>query len=254
MIKSVALVCIFLLGTVQAIMAQRNVKDTIIGTPIVSFHYGGNWTSADLKDRYGYLNHLGVLAGYKTNKNWFWGIDANFIFGNRINMNDPLMGLRDSKGNITDENGDIAIVLYNSRGYNANLALGKIFPVLSPNGNSGIFVHGGLGVLAHKLRIETNSQVVPSIEDPYRKGYDRLAMGLNLHQFFGYSLMSNQGLINFYGGLYLQEGFTKNQRPVNFDEPDIPVSKATRLDIQYGFKVGWMIPVYRRLPKDYYFD
>lgn len=247
------LLCLFL-GILQHAKAQRNVRDTIIGTPILSIHYGGNWTGGDLKDRYGYLNHLGFLTGYKTNKNFFWGLDANFIFGNRINMLDPLRFLRDSKGNITDQNGDPGVVVYNSRGFNANVAFGKVFPVWSPNGNSGIFVHGGAGFLAHKLRIETNSQVIPAIEDPYRKGYDRLTSGLNLHQFIGYSFMANQGVLNFYGGFYFQQGFTKNRRLINFDEPDIPVSTDLRLDLQYGFKLGWMIPVYRRLPKDYYFD
>jgi hypothetical protein len=234
--------------------SQRNVKDTIIGTPIFALHYGGNLTAADLKERYGYLNHVGGLIGYKTSRNWFWGLDANFIFGSKILMSDPLFHLRDSKGNITDENGDIAAVIYNSRGFNANAAFGKVLPVLSPNANSGIFIHGGAGILAHKLRIETNNQVVPPIEAEYRKGYDRLTMGLNVHQFVGYSYMSNRGLVNFYGGFYFQEGFTKNQRTINFDEPNIPVSTKTRLDIQYGFKLGWMIPIYKRLPKDYYFD
>ncbi len=234
--------------------SQRNVKDSIIGTPIFALHYGGNLTSADLKDRYGYLNHIGGLVGYKTSQNWFWGVEANFIFGNKIRMNDPLKNLRDSNGNITDENGDIASVIFNSRGLNVNAAFGKVLPILSPNANSGIFVHGGVGILSHKLRIETNNQVVPPIEGDYKKGYDRLTMGVNLHQFVGYSLMSNRGLVNFYGGFYFQEGFTKNQRTINFDEPDIPVSTKTRLDIQYGFKLGWMIPVYKRLPKDYYFD
>lgn len=243
-----------LLGFQLSVAAQRNVRDSIIGTPMVALHYGGNLTGGDLKDRYGFLNHVGLLAGYKTNQNWFWGIDGNFLFGNRINMSDPLAALRDSKGNITDENGDIAAVIYNSRGFNANVAVGKVFPVLSPNANSGLFVHVGGGILAHKLRIETNSQVVPAIEGDYLKGYDRLTMGFNSHQFIGYSFMANQGFINFYGGFYAQQGFTRNMRTINYDQPDVPVSKDLRLDLQFGLKFGWMIPIYKRLPKDYYFD
>jgi hypothetical protein len=254
MMKNFFLMSFVLLCLSTNVNAQRNVKDSIIGTPLIALHYGGNLPQGDLKDRYGFLNHLGFLAGYKTNQNWFFGVDANFIFGNRIQMTDPLLKLRDSKGIITDENGDIASVILNSRGMNANLAIGKVFPVLSPNGNSGIFVHIGAGFLAHKLRIETNSQVVPAIEGNYKKGYDRLTSGINLHQFVGYTYMANQGLINFYGGFYAQEGFTKNRRTINFDQPDIPVSTATRFDIQIGLKIGWMLPIYKRLPKDFYFD
>ena len=59
----------------QLAFCQRNVKDSIIATPWCAVNYGAIWTSADLADRYGYLNHLGVNIGYKTAKNWvylFW--------------------------------------------------------------------------------------------------------------------------------------------------------------------------------------
>jgi hypothetical protein len=79
-------------------------------------------------------------------------------------------------------------------------------------------------------------------------------MGPNLHEFVGYALMANRGLINFYGGFYAQQGFTKNMRTVFFDQPEIPVSKKTMIDLQFGFKIGWFIPIYKRLPKEFYFD
>ena len=62
------------------------------------------------------------------------------------------------------------------------------------------------------------------------------------------------GFVNLYGGFYCQQGFTYNRRTVNFDQPDIPVSTDMRLDIQYGFKLAWLIPIYKRKPKDYYFN
>ena len=128
----------------SGIFAQRNVKDSVIGTPLIGVHYGGNWTQADLADRYGYLNHIGIMAGYKTNKNWYWAFDGNFIFGNQIRLTGVFDHLVDSYGNITDINGDIAKVLVYSRGFNANVSVGKVFPVLSPNKNSGIMVNVGV--------------------------------------------------------------------------------------------------------------
>jgi len=234
--------------------AQRNVKDSTISSPLIGVHYGGNWTSGDLSDRYGYLNHLGISAGYKTNQNWYYGLDANFMFGNQNRMTGLFDELVDDNGNITDINGDIANVLVYPRGINVNASFGKLFPVLSPNSNSGILIHAGVGYLLHRLRIETSEQVVPQIELDYKKGYDRLTMGVNFHQFIGYSFLSNSGAYNFYGGFYVQEGLTKNQRTVFFDQPEIPVSTKTRIDIQYGFRIGWYIPFYKRQPKEYYFD
>ena len=234
--------------------AQRNVKDSAIATPWVGVHYGGNSTSADLADRYGYLNHIGIIAGYKTASNWYFGLESNFMFGNQVRISGLLDNLIDSYGNVTDVNGDIARIYVLPRGINVNASIGKVIPVLSPNRNSGIFINGGLGYLIHHMRIESNDQVIPLLELNYRKGYDRLTAGVNFHQFIGYAFMANGGFYNFYGGFYAQEGFTKNLRTINFDEPSIPVSNKTRLDVQFGFRLGWMIPFYKRKPKDFYFN
>lgn len=253
--------CILFLLLSSNIVAQRNVKDSIIGTPLIGVHYGAIWTGGDLAKRYGFMNHVGINAGYKTKRNWYYGMDGNFMFGNRIvaeKPSDEFYGifdhLTDSYGNITDVNGDTAIVILFARGFNANVTLGKLFPVLSPNRNSGIMVQIGAGYLNHRLRVETQEQVVPQLELDYKKGYDRLTTGWNLHQFVGYSFMSNAGFYNFYGGFYIQEGFTQNRRTVFFDKPDEPVSTATRFDLQYGLRIGWYIPVYKRQPKDFYYE
>lgn len=244
--------CLFFLT--KGVFAQRNVRDSVIGTPWVAITYGSNWSGGDLLKKYGYLNHLGFLAGYKTKKNVFIGLDGNFIFGRDIRITGLFDGLKDSYGNITDINGDIATILLFSRGFNTNITFGKILPVFSPNANSGIFLQGGFGLLAHKIRIESNSQVIPSLELDYKKGYDRLCMGPNIHEFIGYSFMANRGVFNFYGGFYAQQGFTKNMRTIFFDQPDVPVSKKTQIDLQFGLKIGWLIPIYKRLPKDYYYN
>lgn len=236
------------------IFSQRNVKDSIIATPLVGVQYGLNQPTNDLAGRYGYFNYIGVLAGYKTKQNWFWGMDANFMFGNQIKVTGLFDNLVDSYGNITDINGDIAKVMVYARGFHVNAALGKIIPVFSPNKNSGIFIHGGIGYMLHHLRIETQDQVIPLLELEYKKGYDRLALGVNLHQFVGYSFMSNGGFFNFYAGFYVQQGFTKNQRKIFFDQPLVSVPTNTRKDFLYGVRVGWYIPFYKRQPKEFYYN
>ena len=235
---------------------RLNKKDStaILGTPWIGIQYGLNWSGGDLKERFGLINHLGVMAGYKTPHNWVYGLDGNIMFGNKVKQPNMFAELTDSYGNITDENGDVGDVVVAMRGFNVNLMVGKVLRILSPNENSGIYVHGGVGYLQHRIRVETQDQVIPSLELKYRKGYDRYTTGINFHQFVGYAFLSNSGVINFYGGFYIQEGLTKNRRTVFFDEPDVPVDKSLRLDLQYGFKVGWFIPIYKRKPKEYYFD
>lgn len=233
---------------------QRNVKDTIISTPWMSVNYGFNATAGDLADRHGNFNHIGIFAGYKTKRNWIFGVDGAYMFGNQVRATGLFDHLVDSKGNITDQNGDIAIVLVYSRGFYADLNVGKIIPVLSPNKNSGLYFNFGAGYLLHKIRVETQDHVVPELELDYRKGYDRLTTGLNTQQLIGYAFMANQGFLNFYGGFYFQEGFTYNRRTIFYDQPDTPVSKDMMIDIQYGLKLAWMIPIYKRQPKEFYFN
>lgn len=234
--------------------AQRNVKDSTIATPLIGVHYGGNWTEGDLAERYGFASHLGISANYKTAKNWCYGLEGNFLFGDKIRLSGIFDHLIDAAGNITDINGDIGRILAYERGFNVNASFGKIFPVLSPNTNSGILIHGGIGYTLHKLRIETTDQVIPQLELDYRKGYDRLTSGINFHQFIGYSFLRNSGALNFYAGFYIQEGLTKNRRTIFFDTPTIPVSTKQMIDIQYGFRIGWYIPFYKRKPKEFYYN
>ncbi len=253
-LKSILSTVAFLISFSFDSCAQRNVKDSIIGTPWISIEYGLNWTGGDLAEKHGLINQIGLFTGYKTNKNWTFGLEGNFMFGNDIRVTGLFDHLLDSKGNITDINGDIAKVRVLSRGFHVNFLVGKIFSAFSHNKNSGLYVNAGIGFLAHKIRVETQDQVIPSLELDYRKGYDRLSTGLNTHQFIGYSFMANQGALNFYAGFYFQQGYTYNQRDVFFDKPDTEVSKEMMIDLQSGFKVAWLIPIYKRVPKEYYFN
>ncbi|MFT5779699.1 MAG: hypothetical protein ACI837_002658 [Crocinitomicaceae bacterium] len=254
--KTIYFLSIFILLCISPtqLHAQRSLADTTIGTTWLGIQYGGGFPSGELAERYGYLNHVGIMVGYKTSKNWVFGMDANFLFGGDVRLTGVFDHLTDSNGNITDINGDIGNVRVAARGLYVNGIVGKVIPVLSPNPNSGILIHVGFGYLIHRMRIETQDHVVPQLELEYKKGYDRLSSGANVSQFVGYVFMGNEGAVNFYGGFYAQEGFTYNRRTINYDTPEIPVSTDLRIDVQLGFRVGWLIPIYERQPKEFYFD
>jgi hypothetical protein len=220
---------------------------------LVSIHYATGWTGGDMVNRYGYLNLVGFSGGYKFRNNWLLLGDANFMFGSQVKIPALLDGLKDSFGNITDVNGDPATVSVLARGVSVNAQIGKLIPWSKRNQNSGIMVHFGAGYLNHRIRIETQTQVVPLIELDYKKGYDRLTTGISATQFLGYAYMPRNGFYNFYGGIYAIEGFTKNRRTIFFDEPSVPVSTKTRLDVIVGLKIGWYIPFYST-KKDYYIE
>lgn len=254
MFKNGVLVVVFCAAAMCSVIAQRNIRDKVVATPYVGVHYGMNLTGGDMANRYGYNSHLGGIAGYKNAQNWIFAADGNFMFGNQIRIDGLLENLRDSQGDITNTSGGPAMILLFLRGFNINATVGKVIPVWSPNPNSGIMIHCGVGYSWHRLRIESQEDEVPQLENDYLKGYDRLTIGVNTSQFIGYNFMASQGVYNFYAGFYFQQGFTRNQRDVFWDLPDQPVSMGIRNEFLYGFKVGWLIPVYKRQPKEYYFD
>ena len=99
------IIVLFFLLSPLFIQAQGEVKNESISTPLVGIHWGGNLPGGDLLARYGFLNNLGFSAGYKLQNQWYFGVDANFMFGNTVKMNGIFDHLLDDKGNITDVNG-----------------------------------------------------------------------------------------------------------------------------------------------------
>ena len=142
---------ILLLSLFHSSFAQRNVKDSTIATPLIGVHYGGNWTAWDIAERYGFANHLGISANYKTKENLCFGLEGNFLFGDNLKLTGIFDHLIDASGNITDINGDIGRILVYERGFNINASISQIIPVLSPNNNSGILIHAGIGYTLHKM-------------------------------------------------------------------------------------------------------
>lgn len=225
-----------------------------LSLPVVGIHYGGAFSGGDLAERYGYFNRVGFTAGYKFKSNWSVGLESDFWFSDNVRLTGLFDHLVDGAGNITNDLGLPGSVLVYPRGVHANAYVGRLFPLNQTNRNSGILVQLSGGYMLHRLRIETNDNVVPQIELDYKKGYDRLSTGINLQQFVGYSFLNNRGSASFYAGLYFQQGFTYNRRTINFDQPDIPVSTARRLDLQTGFRVGWYIPFYSAEPREFYYN
>ena len=84
--KSIFTLTFFVLALSFYSSAQRNVKDSIIGTPWISVEYGINWTGGELAKKHGLMNQIGAFAGYKTSKNWTLGLEGNFMFGNDIRV------------------------------------------------------------------------------------------------------------------------------------------------------------------------
>jgi hypothetical protein len=56
---------------------------------------------------------------------------------------------------------------------------------------------------------------------------------------------------NFYIGIELMQAFTMNRRSYNFDTMETDYTKRT--DLLFGLRAGWILPLYARAPKAYYY-
>lgn len=250
---------IFLAAVIQCCCgkayAQINPKDSAINTPIIGLSYAFQLPAGDLKNRFGYNSSIGIHFLNKTKKNWIWGVDWTFTFSPQSQVKESLSlfdSINTSNGNIVDANGEYATILFYERGWTSSFKFGKLFPMWGQNNNSGICLITGLGYMQHKIRIEDKYNRAPQLTKDYRKGYDRLTGGIMLSQFVGYLFLGNNQLLNFYAGFEIMAGFTESKRSINFDTMIRDTQKRT--DIYFGPRVGFVLPLYKKVPNDFYFN
>lgn len=233
--------------------SQQSANDTTLNIPMFYASYTFQVPGGDLSDRFGTNSAIGGGFQFKTATNWTVGANFDFIFGDKVHNTDSLMlNLRTEGGQIIDMAGNFADISLFERGFTIMARVGKVIPVLSPNPNSGFFISASAGYIQHKIRIEVLSNTAPQLNGDYKKGYDRLTGGFAIKQFVGYIFLSDNRLLNFYGGFEFTQSWTKPLREVNFDtmEPD-PITN--RFDVLNGFKVGWIIPIFQREPEKFYY-
>lgn len=227
------------------------VNDTVIAAPLIGIHFGGDLPFADMAKRYGPNLNTGINFLYKTKRNYLFGIDGNYMFGKNL-REDVLKQLRIEDGTIIDNSGYPADIRVSERVVNVNLVFGKVFNVLSANPNSGLVITGGAGYMQHKVHFVDAQFQVAGINGDIRNGLDHLSNGFSLHQFVGYLFLSNNRLLNFYTGIESYQGFTKSVRKWNYNTGT--ADTQSRFDLLVGFRAGWILPLYSRAPKQYFYN
>ena len=239
----------------ENLTAQISPKDSSINAPMICASYAFQFPEGDLKSRFGYNSSAGIHLLYKTKSNWILGIDGTFTFSPQSQVKESISlfdSIETPNGNIVDANGEYAALLFYERGWTSSIKFGKLIPVWGQNKNSGICFITGVGYMEHKIRIEDKYNRAPQLTKAYRKGYDRYTSGLMLSQFIGYLFLGNNRLLNFYAGFEVMAGFTKNRRSINFDT--MQQDTKQRIDIYLGPRIGFVLPLYKRLPDEYYFN
>lgn len=238
---------VFLLALIPLwVSAQRaqSIRDTTVALVAVQASYAHQWPGGDLASRFGDNSNIGLGAYRKFRSNWLVGAEGSFLFGNQVKEPGILRNVINSSGQVVDQSGEMADVFLYQRGWTAMAFVGRLLPVIGPNPNSGIVVKLGGGYMRHKVRVQTQQNIVPQLEGEYLDGYDRLTAGPSLLGYLGYHHFGNRRLVNFHFGVELMMGFTEPLRAFNFDTEQYNLGGRT--DLLTGVRVGWSLPIYRR--------
>jgi hypothetical protein len=232
-------------------VAQQTLRDTSIVVIPISLSYAYQLPQGDMALRYGANSNIGLSAGVKLKSNYYLGAEGSFIFGNKINDQSFLEEMVSDNGVIVDQDGAPATVLLYERGYTAMLTVGKVMPIVGPNPNSGILLKLGGGYIRHKIRIETQQNVVPALEGEYAKLYDQLAAGPAGMLFIGYQHFGNRRLINFMFGFEVLIASTEPLRA--YDMTTGRANSGRRADGLYGLRFGWTLPIHKNADDRIYY-
>ncbi len=228
--------------------AQR-VADTCMNIPLISAHFGGHIPYGDLEKRFGNNLAVGGSFLFKFSKSWTIGLDGAYFWGKNV-KEDVTLQMRNEDGFIVDNEGYPADLRITERGFNGYVVVGRIFPKLGHNPNSGVMLNCGFGYMQHKIKLYDANQKIAAVKGDLAKGYDRLSGGFAMQQFIGYLYLSNNRLVNFIAGIEFHEGFTKSYRGYNYDTG--MKDTDSRMDIMIGARIGWVLPLYKRTLDFYY--
>ena len=231
------------------VFAQEK-KDDKVNIPFTSLSYGLQFPQKTLAERFGINSNVGTQFSVKTKFNLILGLEAEYLFGSNLKEDSILDDLMAENGEILNEYGEYSNYVLSERGYYFAFKIGGVIPVFSPNRNSGILVSTSVGFIEHHIRIDNEGNNTPQILGEYKKGYDRLTNGLVIKEFVGYQYIGDNQFLNFYAGLEFYQSWTQNRRTFNFDTMEQDTRQ--RNDNLIGFRVGWIIPLYRHVPDTYF--
>lgn len=240
-----------LVSSWNVLMAQSQIKDTVLDVVMVHLDYSFQVPAGDIADRFGVSSYIGGGFTFKIKKNYLLGIEGGGIIGNNVKEDNVLDGLTNANGNIVGINGLLADIGIFERGFMVKAKFGKIIPTKRPNPNSGFTFLFGIGALQHKVKFQVDEGLVPQLDKDHQPGYDRLTNGLVLSQFIGYTYLSSKKGLSFYAGFEINEAFTKHRRKWDFNA-NKPGGESNN-DFLYGVKIGWLLPFYLQATEKYYY-
>jgi len=253
---------------------QSSITDSSINIPLLKLGYSANFPGKDLKDRFGFTSSLNARFEIKLKSQWIVGVKYDFLFGGNVSDSGMLKELITSSGGIIGVDGKFSTYEMLQRGHHIGVYLGRLLPYLSTNPNSGFVITAGVGLLTHKINFNNINNDIIQLNGIYKGGYDRYTSGISFTEFIGYRYMSNNKLMNFYCGIEFTQAFTKLRRDklmnfycgIEFTQAFTKLRRDYQVDYEindprfgmrndnlFNIQVGWILPIYSRVPKEFYY-
>lgn len=239
-----------------SVSAQNQIKVSKVDSAGFIFYTGANYSyqlvRGDFQNESTDIMCIGLDLGLKTKSNWSFDVDFGYFFSGKVKGTDSLFRLITNQiGSIMDGDGVPADIDVDQRAWTLQANIGKIFPISKYHRNSGIQTKIGAGTMQRYIFIKNPENKVAALNNEYKKGYDRLTIGFSLHQYIGYINLSKTKYTCFYAGVELTETFSHRQREWDFSL----MGKDNRsfTDIMIGFKIGWIIPLYKKEYQDTFY-
>ena len=261
-----------MLGIALRVSAQpvRDIMKESIPIAMFQVTYALQLPALDTKELYGLNSTLGGSFVYKTESNWLFTANGNFVFGNKVKGDRISIlgeGITTADGEIIGGSGSMTELAIDQRGFHFQGEVGKLFSC-GPNPNCGVFVQAGLGYLRNRIRIDFQQTMLNTpyvVNGDYKYGYDRMRGGFAAHFESGYMFFSDTRLLNFSVSLEVTYARTRDLRDYDFRvfaNPETgemepvgrPDPRKRYNDFYYGIRISWNIPTYQRKPQDFYYD
>jgi hypothetical protein len=214
----------------------------------VQTHMGILMPGGDLAERFGTAGQVGLEFGRIIRGNWLMGGSITHLFGNSVREQDIFSNIATESGDIITRDGVFEDYRLRMFGWLMSARIGRLIPIDPRRPNCGLSVEMGVGVMQHKIKIETPVLNSPQLSTEYKRGYDRLSNGLCVSPSVGYLHYAPNRRINYFVRVEGHLAQTRNRRSVNYDTglPD----QRLRHDALWGLRVGWILPLYRRAEKE----
>ena len=216
-----------------------------------SVNYNYQFAFGNISKTFGNNSSVGACYFFETTKNYLFGIEGSYMFGNKIKDESIFDGISSSDGGVIGGNGQYANINLMEIGFNTYLLAGFCFHNSEKN-LSGVYLSQGIGYLQHKIFIDTKNQNIPQLNENMKKGYDRFSNGISTKFSIDYKFYHEIGMFQISSGLNYTIAYTKIQRNYDFAN-NLKYPNKMNWDNFLGLKFEVIIPINRKNDEQFHY-